>query len=252
MNKMSPLPQLPSRAAGWRARLGILVPYSNTATEVEFARLAPDGVSAHTARFRFPAASGGGSYFEGLCRQIEQPLDDLKLCGSDVVALACTSASMNSPLTELTSFMSAKTGKPAVSAADAVLGALRKLGAAKIALASPYVEKTNAEIAAFFARHGITVVASEGLGLNASPEIFRQTARQTAQAVYDLCKRVAVPEAEAVFVACTDLPSLDMIVPFERERGVSVVSGIQACYWAAATAIGIAEPRPGFGRLLEA
>lgn len=252
MNKTSPVTELPTRAAGWRARVGLLVPYSNTATEVEFARLVPDGVSAHASRFRFPAAGGPGGYFDGLRRQLEQPLEDLKLCGSDVIALACTSASMASPLTELTAFMTEKTGKPAVSAADAVLGALKKLGASKIALASPYVEKSNADIIAFFARHGVEVVASEGLGLNASPEIFKQTARQTAQAVFDLCKRVAVPKAEAIFVACTDLPSLDMVVPFEREHKIPIVSGIQACYWGAMTALGIHERRTGYGRLLDA
>ena len=35
---------------GWRGRIGLLVPSINTTMETEFWRIAPDGVSVHSAR----------------------------------------------------------------------------------------------------------------------------------------------------------------------------------------------------------
>ena len=35
---------------GWRGRIGLLVPSINTTMETEFWRIAPEGVSVHTAR----------------------------------------------------------------------------------------------------------------------------------------------------------------------------------------------------------
>jgi arylmalonate decarboxylase len=244
--------KLPAHAAGWRARIGVLIPFSNSATEAEFGRLAPEGVTCHAARFRFPPAGAPEGYFAGLREHLARPLEDLKLCGSNAVVLACTTASMASPLAELSAYMTAQAGVPGISAAEAVLGALRHVGARRIAIASPYVEKSNRQIADFFGRHGISVVASEGLGLNASPETFKQTSRQTPEAVFQLCRRVAVAEADAVFVACTDLGSLDAIAPLERALGRPVISAVQACFWAAAGALKLDVRRPEFGRLLAA
>jgi hypothetical protein len=45
------------RAYGWRARLGLIVPTTNTVNEAEWARMAPDGVTIHSARTRFHAAA---------------------------------------------------------------------------------------------------------------------------------------------------------------------------------------------------
>ena len=39
---------------GWRGRIGLLVPSSNTTMEMEFHRHIPKGVSVHTARITLP------------------------------------------------------------------------------------------------------------------------------------------------------------------------------------------------------
>ena len=42
---------------GWRCRLGLVVPSSNTTNEPEFSRQLPEGVSLHTARMHLENAN---------------------------------------------------------------------------------------------------------------------------------------------------------------------------------------------------
>jgi maleate isomerase len=42
---------------GWRARIGLIVPSSNTVCEMEFQQMAPAGVSVHTARVFNPVVA---------------------------------------------------------------------------------------------------------------------------------------------------------------------------------------------------
>ena len=43
-------PLTDKKPGGWRARIGVIVPPSNTVNETEFNRLKPDGVTFHFAR----------------------------------------------------------------------------------------------------------------------------------------------------------------------------------------------------------
>ena len=38
------------RPYGWRAKIGLIVPLTNTVNEAEWARMAPEGVSIHVTR----------------------------------------------------------------------------------------------------------------------------------------------------------------------------------------------------------
>ena len=60
----------------WRARIGVIVPPSNTVNEAEFNRLKPDGVTYHFTRSPMhgdPAADG----FVGLMNDVEIACDDV-------------------------------------------------------------------------------------------------------------------------------------------------------------------------------
>ena len=46
---------------GWRGRIGLIVPSTNTINEPEFARLVPRGVAVHSARPHGDAVFGTGA-----------------------------------------------------------------------------------------------------------------------------------------------------------------------------------------------
>ena len=62
---------------------------------------------------------------------------------------------------------------------------------------------------------------------------------------------VVRPEADAIFVTCTQLPTLPMIARLEAEFGKPVVTSNQATVWRCLRHIGFTAPIRGYGRLLD-
>ena len=62
---------------GWRRKIGVVVPSTNTIVEPEFHAMAPLGVTNHTARFLIPnMALNSDEDFEQLVVAIKATLDD--------------------------------------------------------------------------------------------------------------------------------------------------------------------------------
>jgi maleate isomerase len=57
---------------------------------------------------------------------------------------------------------------------------------------------------------------------------------------YRLGRSADVPDADAVFIACTALPTLDVLAPLEADLGKPVVSANQATMWGALRLAGVA------------
>ena len=64
---------------GWRGRIGLLVPSINTTMESEFWRIAPPGVSVHTARI-----SGGREGTPETLRHMEEDRNSTRLNSSHI------------------------------------------------------------------------------------------------------------------------------------------------------------------------
>ncbi|MDE0335632.1 MAG: aspartate/glutamate racemase family protein [Defluviicoccus sp.] len=237
------------RAGGWRARIGVIVPPSNTVNETEFNRLKPDGVTFHFTRSPLhpdPAADD----FSEMMQDIDRACGDLAACAVDLVAYGCTSGSMACPADRLLGRMRDASGVEGLSTAGAILAALNALGATRIAMATPYTDETNAHEAEFLERHGIEVVAASGLGLNVSLEKIQRISRVAPKAVFDHAMAVDRPEAEALLICCTDFNTVDAIEPLEQALGKPVVTSNAATLWASLRAAGIEDRIEGYGRLL--
>ena len=77
---------------GWRGRIGLLVPSINTTMETEFWRIAPEGVSVHSARI-----AGGRHGTPEELRSMEKAslkaAEEVAMVEPDVVVYGCTSGS---------------------------------------------------------------------------------------------------------------------------------------------------------------
>jgi maleate isomerase len=140
----------------------------------------------------------------------------------------------------------AASGRPATTTTTTVLAALRAVGATSLAVATPYLEELNAIERRFLEESGFTVARIGGLGCATDAEIGRL---EPADAV-SLVERVDVPEADAIFISCTNFHCLPAIASLERQLGKPVVTSNLAGAWAALRQIGIADTIPGYGRLL--
>lgn len=237
---------------GARAKLGVIVPPTNTANEAEWNRMAPEGVSIHAARMPLHTDTESDAGKKALYADVKRFAGDLGQAGVDIVAYGCTAGSMVNPVGALPEFISRETGRPAITTAQALVEALRALGAKTVSLATPYGRKLNDHETWFLTDNGFVVAAEEGLGYgDKGPEEYRNIARVPPDEVVALVRRVDRAEADAIVISCTDLASLDIIAPMEKELGKPVISSNQATFWLALRRAGIQDRLAGFGRLLE-
>lgn len=234
---------------GWRAKIGLIIPSTNTINEPEFWRLAPRGVTIHAAR----ATSAGPfseAYFQRLRDSGMRCAEDLATAEVDVIAYGCTSGSILQPLEEIVEGVQGRTGIPTVATAGAVIAALRALEVHRVAVATPYVDFINEAEREFLSRHGFAVTSLHGLGLGETQEERRAIGRVPPEHVYRMARRADRPEAEAIFISCTNLATLDVIAAIEADLGKPVVTSNQACFWNCLRLAGIPDRIEGHGRLL--
>lgn len=225
---------------GWRARIGLLVPNINTTMETEMWRMAPEGVSVHTARI-----AGGREGTPETLRSMEDEgkaaASRLAMAEPDVAIYACTSGSffegpgwdkkISQELSEITKC-------PAITTSGAMAAALKAGGLRRICAVTPYVELTNERLKQFLAAEGVEVRRLETFDML---DMFNH-AKIEPHEIYRKVKDVAEPGIDGIFVACTQLRALDVVDMLERDLGLPVYSAVQASAWQAFSLLGI-DPR---------
>jgi len=237
-----------------RARIGVLVPPGNPTVEPELYRMAPSGVSVHFARLQAPPATGppgGAGGMEERTRAyrlgLDGPAQALGEVRPAIVLLAHTASSYalgwgrEQPLVDR---IASLCRAPALLAAHAVRVALHHLGVTRLALGTPYPESISRQGRAYWEAAGFQIVGYHRLA--GVTDIYSETEERAAE----LARRADTPEAQAVLISGTGLPTVGALERLERELGKPVVSSNQACLWRALRLAGVSEPVTGFGRLL--
>lgn len=240
-----------STVYGARAKLGVIVPPTNTANEAEWNRMAPKGVSIHSARMPLHMDTESDRGRRALHEDLRRYVADLAQASVDVIAYGCTAGSMTVPAGGLADFMQGASGRTSITTAQSLVEALRALGAKRVAVATPYHDALNEHEKHFLEGHGYEVVSLRGLGYGANgPAEYRNIARIPPADVMAHARSVVRAEADAVLLSCTDMATLDILEPLEREAGKPVISSNQATFWYALRRAGIADRLAGYGRLL--
>jgi maleate cis-trans isomerase len=174
---------------------------------------------------------------------------DVGMVEPDVVVYGCTSGSffegpkwnkkICDQLTEIT-------GAPTVTTAGAMAECLASGGHKKVAVVTPYVELTNERLKDFLRAHGIKVTH---LGTFDMLDMFDH-AKILPEEIYRKVKESNSDDAEAIFVACTQLRALEVVDMLERDLGKPVYSAVQASAWQAFLAMGIDPKIENCGSLL--
>lgn len=234
---------------GWRGRIGLLVPSINTTMETEFWRIAPEGVSVHTARI---AGGRHGTPEELRSMEEESRLAAQRVANAepDVVVYGCTSGSFfegkewnRSICEQLTKI----TGAPTVTTAGAMAECLLRNGHRKVDVVTPYVEVTNERLKQFLRAHGIEV---SKLATFDMLDMFDH-AKVLPEEIYRKVKETVSDDTSAVFVSCTQLRSLEVLDMLERDLGKPVYSAVQATAWLAYETLNIDPQINNCGSLLQ-
>lgn len=165
-----------------------------------------------------------------------------------VVAYACTSGSFVKGLgwdKVIVEKIQSIVGCPAITTSTAMVQALQKLDIHRVALATPYLNAVNERETEFLRQNGFQVVACKGLGLSG-----RTIREQTPETVYELARSVDTPQAEGLFISCTDFRAMEVIEALEKDLGKPVTSSNQVTLWALMKILNYPGQVKGFGQLL--
>jgi maleate isomerase len=213
------------------ARVGLMIPSSNTMMEVDFARDLPPGSALHTARMYLKDATPAGE--NRMLDEFALPAArDLGTARPDVVVFGCTSAGAlrgNDYDTELCRRISELTGAPTVSTIGSVREAIEASGAGSIGVITPYVDELNEKIKASIEADGTQVAAITGLGITDNFEIAEVGHDEiVAFAERSLGRLAAEASIGLVFASCTNFGAMAARPAIAERLGLPVVTSNQA------------------------
>ena len=233
-----------------RARVGLIVPSVNRMSELQFNHFAPEGLGIHVARARItgqwrkPAVE--------MKDEITRSAEALADSGPDLIVYHCTDSSMREGRAgerTLTDIVKAATGVETVATSTLVIEALRALDIKSVVLLSPY--QNNDVIVRYLEENGIAVKADVALKLDGHA-FTAVTPRQWL----DLARQHDRPDADGIFLSCTNTTQIEAIEDIELALGKPVVNSNQAVLWGALKRLGgklgSVQPSARLGRLMNA
>lgn len=229
-----------------RAKLGFVLLATEQTIEDDMALLRPDGVGVHFARVPIPDSIT----VESLAAQVDHLAPAARTLlpdGSlDVICYACTSGSL--VLGETRVHDELRKGAPSTkttSLISAVIAALRFVNAKRISVATPYLDEINAREADYLKAAGFDVLRIEGLNIEKDSDMVRLR----PEYLEDFAASVDQPEAEALFISCGALRSLEIIERLEKRLNKPVICSNQAMMWHCLRLAGLNDQIAGYGQL---
>ncbi len=229
-----------------RLRIGLMIPRDNTTMEAELLRWLPGGTQCSTVRIprgKMLLAAGDVPDFVAhsmrLAEALAEGLDNAPL---DIVVYGCAAVGiLAGPRqdAELTAALSDTTGRPVISAAAAMVAALQHADASDIALVTPYSEAVNERLTEFLFDGEINVRRISSFGA----ATVERLARIDAKAVAGRALETMDETCDAMFIACSQLPTHSILALLLREFQRPVLSSVQACAWRGRQQLELDHPR---------
>ena len=252
---MPPVAQM-TDALGFRAKLGVLAPSTNTTVQPEFDAMRPRGVTNHHSRLVIPdtRVSDDASFLRmiGNIRAALLPaLDAVMSCHPDHVVLGMSSETFWDGLAgseKLKAKLERRAGVGVAMGSDACRAALRAHGRAvkRLGIITPYMPAGDRQVLRFFGDCGYEVVNLLGLKCRSPVLIAHVTAARLRRAL----ARVNRGSIDAIVQVGTNLAFATLAAQAERELGKPVIAINTATYWYALRQYGIRDRMKGWGALL--
>jgi maleate isomerase len=240
---------------GYRKRIGIVVPSTNTTVQPECELMRPRGVTNHIGRstIKERPLNTEQAFFEHMHAMREgtgTAIDQIMTAGIDHLIMGVALETFWGGIgaaDKLQRELSERAGVGVSMGSTAAVAALRKLGGRKIAVLTPHQPRGDEIVRAYLAEAGFEVVRLKGLAC-ASPRVI---ARVPAAAIRDALRELNGPDIDALLQVGTALPTVAIAAEAERWFGKPVLAINAVTYWDALRRTGIDDRVYGFGRILE-
>ena len=128
-----------------------------------------------------------------------------------------------------------------------VVDALRELKIKKLVVGTPYLDEINSAESEFLINKGFEVLDIQGLNLKTGIEFGRVTPNYWKKFALQLDR----PDAEAIFLSCGGIRSLEVAHEIEKITGKPVITSNQAQFWSCLRRAGIKDKLVGFGKIFQ-
>ncbi len=230
----------------YRARLGFILMSTDLAAEADFYDMVPEGVAVHITRLKTEDHTTN----ETLSRHIEFMADAASRIQPDtrpeVISYSCTSGSI--VIGEERIYEEIRKGAPwaqPMCLVTGVVDALRELEAEKLVVGTPYIDEINTAEAEFLLQKGFEVLDIQGLNLETGVEFGQVTPAYWKEFACAIDR----PEADAVFLSCGGIRTLEVAEEIEQVIGKPVITSNQAQFWSCLRRAGIRDELSGFGQI---
>jgi maleate isomerase len=244
---LTPHPTFPAIDYGSRLRAGVLVPSGNSVAEPELRAMLPPEVSLLVTRL--PLRGSSRAELMQMLDQLEAAAGLLADAEVEVIVFHCTAVSTFAPdmAEAIQEGIKKATGKKCFTTADAVLGALSKLGAKRVSLLTPYIDEVHLREVEFLEANGFHVEGGANLGIDTNA----QMSELEPKAILDWAQRNISDASDVCFLSCTAIKSASIISALEQSSGKPVITSNQCMIWHLLRSSKIAGAAVGFGMLFD-
>jgi maleate isomerase len=239
---------------GYCAKMGVVVPSTNTTMEPELYAMAPHGVTFHIARmYLAQTAIGSPEQAQAVVQAFQAALQvavrDVLTMEPDHLLIGVSALSFMGGVTGHTRFKEAlgqTTTVPITTAAEAAIAALQCYDAKRLGLLSPHPPMLDAHYVQFFRESGYEVVKLHRIDCPNTLAIAKVDESTIQTALHDLCGA----GADAIVQVGTDLVMTRLADEAERWLGKPVIAVKAAMLWHALRTSGMVDQIRGVGSLL--
>lgn len=239
---------------GWRAKLGVLAPSTNTVVQPELDAMRVPGVTNHYSRIFTPNArpDSNESQLAGIAVIGAGVLDAVRsvmTCEPNYLIMGMSAVTFLGGRRGADDFqakLDRESGVASSIGSHACTAALNAYGARRIAYLSPYWPAANEEVTRYFEDSGFSVVRH----LSLQSRSWLEIAEVSEVRCRELLRAVDGDDIDAIVQVGTNLSMARLAGEAERWLGKPVIAINTATYWQALRANGIPDQIQGYGRLL--
>jgi maleate isomerase len=240
---------------GYRKRIGVVVPSTNTTVQPETDMLRVPGVTCHAGRVTIkerPLTSEEAfqEHMQMMRDGLGTAIDQIMTAGLDHLIMGIALESFWGGVAQadkLRADLQQRAGVGVTMGSTASVAALQKLGARKIAVLTPHQPRGDKMVHGYFIEAGFDVVRLKGLACPSPRAIAQVPLQDIRTALGDLDG----DDVEALLVMGTALPAGAVSAEAERELRKPVLAVNVVSFWHAIRQCGIEDRVSGYGRILE-
>jgi maleate isomerase len=239
---------------GFRRKFGVIAPSTNTSVQPEFEAMRPRGVTNHFGRIHIPNEpirndDDFNRLMDSIRAELMQAVDRVMTCEPDYLVMGMSSETFWDGLDgsiKLRERIEAHAGVKVAMGSDACQAALKRYGARRLGVVTPYMPVADEQVRRFLTDCGFEVVRLRGLRCPGPVAIAHVSERELRDAL------VAIDgsDIDALLQVGTNLAMARLagIAEFWLDKPVLAIN--TATYWWALRQNRIDDKIDGFGSLL--